>query len=136
MAELKTRPTQESPIEFLDNLPDERQRTGSRAVLDLMAEVTQAPPVMWGGSIIGFGRYRYHGDKEWMLIGFSPRKNGLALYIMEGLAPHSELMARLGKHKTGVGCLYIKTLEDVDLEVLRELVVTSVEGMAGRQVDK
>jgi hypothetical protein len=95
---------------------------------------------MWGASIVGFGRCRYKYESgregEWMLIGFSPRKGDLTLYIMPGVGHFPDLLARLGRHKTGKSCLYIKRLDDIDLDVLRELVAKSVDKMAGRRVDQ
>jgi hypothetical protein len=108
-------------------------------VLDLMREATGADPVMWGTSIVGFGRYRYRYNSgregEWPIIGFSPRKNDLTLYLMDGFAGRDELLERLGKHKTGKSCLYLKRLSQVDLAVLRELIFQSVRAMADRRVD-
>ena len=140
MAELKTKPTQESVDDFLNKIADERRRNDCRVVLDLMAEATGAEPQMWGASIVGFGRYRYKYESgregEWMVTGFSPRKSDLTLYIIPGFERFPDLMKRLGKHKTGKSCLYIKRLDDIDLDVLRELVAKSVEKMAGQRIDK
>ncbi|MCV6604580.1 MAG: DUF1801 domain-containing protein, partial [Porticoccaceae bacterium] len=95
-------------------------------------EISGEPAVMWGTSIVGFGRYRYtntQGGGEWMLTGFSPRKQNLTIYIMNGFSRYGGLLAKLGKHKTGKSCLYIKSLDDIDVEVLRELVFCSVRDM-------
>jgi hypothetical protein len=98
-----------------------------------MREVTGERPVMWGPSIVGYGQYRYVYESgregDWMLVGFSPRKTALTLYIMPGFSRYEELMQRLGKHSTGKSCLYLKKLADVDMTVLRELVGASVEHM-------
>jgi hypothetical protein len=130
MAELKTRPTGASVDAFLAAVPDERRGADCRVVLEMMQRVTGAPPEMWGPSIVGFGRYRYEyasgQSAEWPLTGFSPRKQDLTLYIMPGFERYEGLMARLGKHRTGKSCLYLKRLADVDLAVLEELVATSV----------
>ncbi len=95
---------------------------------------------MWGESIVGFGRYRYKYESgregEWMMTGFSPRKNSLTLYIMPGFEPFSDLMQRLGRYKLGKSCLYLKKLEDVDIDVLKELLVKSIEMMADKRVDR
>ncbi|HEV2859962.1 MAG TPA: DUF1801 domain-containing protein [Pyrinomonadaceae bacterium] len=135
MAEQKTKPTGVGVEDFLGGVADERRRAECRAVRDIMAEATGAEPEMWGASIVGFGRRRYkYGsgrEAEWMVTGFSPRKNDLTLYIMPGVEEFPEIMGRLGKCKTGKSCLYIKKLDDVDLNVLRELVKKSVERMAG-----
>ena len=140
MAELKTKPTKESVSGFLKKVSDKSRREDCLKVLELMKDVTGEEPEMWGSSIVGFGRYRYKyesGTKgEWMITGFSPRKNDLTLYIMRGFEPVADLMARLGKHKTGKSCLYIKKLADVDLGVLRKIVEKSVKGMASRRVEK
>ncbi len=97
-----------------------------------MKDVTGEEPTMWGSSIVGFGRYRYKYESgregEWMITGFSPRKTDLTLYIMHGFERVADLMTRLGKHKTGKSCLYIKKLSDVDLGVLRKIVEKSVKG--------
>ena len=140
MAELKTQPTKESVSGFLKKIEDKTRREDCFTVLKLMKDVTGEEPEMWGSSIVGFGRYRYQyqsGTKgEWMITGFSPRKNDLTLYIMHGFEPVSELMSRLGKHKTGKSCLYIKKLADIDLAVLRKIVEKSVKGMASQRIEK
>ncbi len=140
MAELKTKVTKESVQGFLKKIPDEQRRKDCQVVLKLMEEVTGAKAVMWGPSIVGFGRYRYKYESgreaEWMVTGFSPRKNDLTLYIMPGFEQVPDLMKRLGKHKTGKSCLYLKKLEDVDLKVLKKLVSQSVKRLADKRVDK
>jgi hypothetical protein len=131
MAELKTKPTEQSVEDFLNAIPDEQKRADAFAISKLMKQVTRAEPTMWGSSIVGFGRYHYkyasghEGDA--CLVGFSPRKQNLTLYLMLGLADYSDLLKKLGKHKTGKGCLYINRLEDVDLPTLKELVKQSVK---------
>ena len=131
MAELKTKPTGKSPEEFLNSVADEKKREDSFTILNLMKEVTNAEPKMWGPSIIGFGDYRYKyksaREIDWFLTGFSPRKQNLTLYIMPGFSRYEELMSKLGKYKTGKSCLYISKLEDVDIQILRELIKQSVE---------
>jgi predicted CopG family antitoxin len=140
MAENKTKPTKASVSGFLKKLPEKDRREDCLKVLEIMKGVTGEEPEMWGSSIVGFGRYRYKyesGTKgEWMITGFSPRKTDLTLYIMPGFESVSDLMARLGKHKTGKSCLYIKKLADVDLSVLRKIVEKSVKGMASKRVEK
>lgn len=134
MAELKTQPTDASVEDFLNSIHDEKKRQDSFTILELMREVTQTEPKLWGASLVGFGRYHYRyasghaGDS--FLTGFSPRKQNLTLYIMAGFDQYAELLAKLGKYKTGKACLYIKKIEDVDLEVLKELIERSVEHMA------
>ena len=135
MAKLKTQRTDASVQGFLQSVEDERRRADSFAILELMREVTGEEPAMWGPSIVGFGSYRYAyasgREGEWFLVGFSPRKRNLTLYIMSGFAGYDALLAKLGKYKTGKSCLYINTLEDVDLGVLRELIRQSVAHLAG-----
>lgn len=130
MAENKTRPTAESVEEFLANVENERRRQDARELVQMMREETGAEPKLWGPNIVGFGEYRYKYDSgregDWFLAGFSPRKSSLVLYINSGFSKHAELMKRLGKHRTGKSCLYVNTLADVDLDVLRQLVRHSV----------
>ncbi len=133
MAELKTQRTNASVAAFLARIPDEARREDCRTVARLMQQVTKARPRMWGTSIVGFGSYRYkYGsgrEGEWFLAGFSPRKQDLTLYLMAGIERYPELQAKLGKHKHGKSCVYIKRLADLDLAVLRRLVVASVRDM-------
>lgn len=130
MAELKTKPNDADVEAFLAALPDAQKRSDSLVLLDLFRTVTGEPPKMWGTAIVGFGDYHYvyaSGRKgDWFITGFSPRKQNLTLYCMGGYEPHGEVLARLGKHKLGKGCLYINRLRDVDLNVLRELITTTV----------
>jgi Domain of unknown function (DU1801) len=130
VAELKTRPTDRSVEEFIDAIPDGERRDDCRTVMRLMNCITGAKAQMWGTSIVGFGSYRYKGASgrggEWFLTGFSPRKRDLTLYIMAGTARYPALMAKLGKHKAGKGCLYVKRLADVEMGVLEELIAQSV----------
>ena len=124
MAELKTKQTDASVEDFLQSVAD------AFRILKLMKEVTRAKPRMWGTSIVGFGSYHYKYpsgcEGDWFVAGFSPRKGNLTLYLMSGFAGHAELLKKLGKHKTGKSCLYIKRLDDVDVAALRELVRASV----------
>ena len=130
MAELKTQPTSASVSAFLDAIPNEQRRADCRAVLKVMQHATKNKPVMWGSSIVGFGRYHYKyasgRQGDWFLVGFSPRKTDLTLYLMGGLHHHAARLKRLGKHTTGKGCLYIKRLSDVNLEVLADMVAAAV----------
>jgi hypothetical protein len=133
MSELKTKVNDGDVLAFLNSVPDEKKRQDSLAVLELFQEVTGLPPKMWGSSIVGFGSYRYKyasgREGDWPLTGFSPRKQSLTLYITPGFARYEELMAQLGKYKTGQSCLYINKLEDINLDVLRQLVQQSVTVM-------
>jgi hypothetical protein len=130
MAELKTQPTNESVKDFIDGIDDAGVRRDCRAVMKIMRKVTKARPKMWGSSIVGYGMYRYKyasgREGEWFTAGFSPRVQNLTLYIMSGFREYPTLMKKLGKHKTGKSCLYIKRLDDIDLTVLEELIERSV----------
>jgi hypothetical protein len=133
MAQLKTQPNDQSVVDFLNSVENDTKREDSFTILDLMKEETGAEPIMWGDSIIGFGTYHYKyasgRDAEWFLTGFSPRVQNLTLYIMSGFDEYDDLLGKLGKHSTGKSCLYVKKLEDVDQDVLRELVSKSVKYM-------
>ena len=130
MAELKTKATDDDAEAFLAAVPDERRRADARQVCDLLARVTGEPAVMWGKAIVGFGRRRLRYDSgrelDWMEIGFSPRKANTTIYLSGGLDTYADLLARLGKHTTGGGCLYLKSLNDVDPAVLEKIVTRSV----------
>jgi hypothetical protein len=136
MTDLKTRPGDADVEAFLDTVADPGRRADARHVLALMAEISGEPAVMWGASIIGFGRYRYAYDSghtgEWMRIGLSPRKSALTLYILPGLEGHSALLEGLGRFTTGKSCLYIKRLADVDATVLRRLIEAAWADMRQR----
>ena len=138
-AEPKTRLTKASPAAFINQVADERRRRDCQELLTLMQNVTGDEPKMWGSSIVGFGRYRYKyatgREAESLLTGFSPRQQNLVLYLGPGIE-NKDLMARLGKHKTGKGCLYLTRLDDVDRGVLRTLVGESVAIMRKQSVRK
>ena len=140
MAEPKTRPTKASVADFLAAVPDEQRRKDCLAVEKLMRKATGAKPVMWGTSIVGFGAYTYTDARgksnDWPIVGFSPRKNDLTLYLMPGFKCREALLSKLGKHKTGVACLYLKRLADVDATVLEEIIAQSVADMAPRRIDR
>lgn len=131
MAELKTKPTQASVKEFLNQIPDKERRDDCIAVAKIMEEITGDKPKMWGPSIVGFGTYHYKGasgrEGDWMLTGFSPRQKALTLYIMMGFDKQPDLMKQLGKHTTSKGCLYIKRLSDVHIPTLKKLIKWSVK---------
>ncbi len=137
MTELKTTETDASVTDFLAQVADEKRRQDCLAILELMKEATGAEPKMWGSSIVGFGRYHYRyasgREGDWFPVGFSPRKRDLTLYFAGGLQPLDDLLSRLGKHTTGKGCLYIKKLEDIDRQVLKEMVVRSMESVADQR---
>jgi hypothetical protein len=132
-AELKTKETGASVEEFLNGVVDERQRADAFRVLEIFKKATGEEPKMWGPAIIGFGsrvlKYASGRELDWMLTGFSPRKGTLTLYVVNGLAKYGDQMAKLGKHKTGKGCLYIKRLSDIDEKVLANLIKDSVKHM-------
>ncbi|MEO0527445.1 MAG: DUF1801 domain-containing protein, partial [Bacteroidota bacterium] len=124
MAQNKTVPNALSVTDFLNTVENDEKRKDAYRLLKLMGEITGQPPVMWGNSIIGFGSYHYKYDTgregDMLLTGFSPRKQNFALYVMAGFDRYPDLMTKLGKHKTGKSCLYIKKLEDVDIEILTQ----------------
>jgi hypothetical protein len=128
-AENKTKPTKDSVSAFLNKIKDKQVREDCFVILEMMQKVSKFEPVMWGSAIVGFGKYHYvyesgrEGDS--ILIGFSPRKQNITLYLMGGLAQVEDELASLGKHKTGGGCLYIKSLEDVNKKVLEKVLTKS-----------
>ena len=133
MAELKTKANKASVDKFLKGIQDEQKREDCFKIVDIMKKAAKAEPQMWGTSIVGFGSYHYKyasgREGDWFLVGFSPRKQNLTLYIMSGFDEYNSLLKKLGKHATGKSCLYIKRLEDVDVKVLKELVTRSVKHM-------
>lgn len=130
MAEQKTKPTEQSVDDFLAKVADEKRRQDCYIILDVMKKATKQEPKMWGGSIIGFGQYHYKYDSghegDSCLVGFSPRKAEITVYIMSGFPEREELLAKLGKVKTGKACIYVKKVDDIHLPTLRELVKKSV----------
>ena len=136
MAKMKTTPTDASVDAYIDAVEDAQKREDCRAVAAMMAEATGAPARMWGSSIVGFGsyHYRYESGREGdiMETGFAARKRALTLYVMAGFSEYGDLLAKLGKHKTGKSCLYVKRLADVDQDVLREMVERSVAWIRAR----
>ena len=131
MAELKTKPSDISVEALLDAIPDETRRSDCRTIAKLMEKLTGSRPQLWGTSIVGFGTYHYRyasgREGDWFITGFAPRKNDLTLYILSGFTRFEDLMSRLGRHKTGKSCLYIRRLEDIDMKVLEELIRESVD---------
>jgi len=130
MAELKTKPTDENVAEFLNTIADESKCKDAFTILNIMRQVTGTEPKMWGSNIVGFGHRHYHyasgREGDWFLVGFSPRKQNLTLYLSYGDIQKFDLLQKLGKYKTGKGCLYIKNLGDVDLSVLKEIISRAV----------
>ena len=133
MAENKTQRNDGDVMAYLESVQNNRRREDSLVVLKIMEEVTGEPAEMWGASIVGFGSYHYKYESgregDFMISGFAPRKQALTLYIMGGFERHEELLAKLGKHRTGSSCLYINKLADVDLDILREIISESVAHM-------
>ena len=133
MAAMKTTVNKASVEDFLNGLGNAKRREDSFAILKMMKSVTGQPPRMWGPSIVGFDKYHYKyasgREGEICMIGFSPRSQALTLYIMPGFETRDSLLKKLGKHTTGKGCVYIRTLEDVDLKTLKQLVTAAYRYM-------
>ncbi len=133
MSDLKTRKTGASVRAFIDAIDDEQKRKDANELLRLMRKITGKRGAMWGDSIIGFGEYHYSyksgREGDWPVTGFSPRKQNISIYIMPGFSKYKKQLARLGKHRHSVSCLYIKRLADVDIDILQEVVRDSVEIM-------
>ncbi len=132
LVEIKTKPTAASVTDFINQIADEQKRKDSFVLLEMMQKATGEEPVLWSSAIIGFGIKRYKSpntgrEVDWLMIGFSPRKANLSLYLSVGIKEHAAALAKLGKHKTGVGCLYINKLEEIDLKVLKSLIDAAVK---------
>ncbi len=140
MAELKTKVTIQDPREFLKTIEPEQKRQDSLVLLEMFEKITGEKAVMWGPSIVGFGKYHYKSQKssqegDWMLVGFSPRKQNLTLYILHGNTENAVLLEKLGKYKTSGGlggCLYINKLSDIDLSILEKLIEKSFQYMKNK----
>ena len=137
-AEVKTKVNEASVEGFLNSVADEQAHKDCFEILKMMKQVTKEEPKMWGASIVGFGSYHYKGasgrEGDWFLTGFSPRKQNLTLYFNHGFEVHKDLLKKLGKYKTGMGCLYVKNLDDVDKKVLKELIKESVKRMKSQDI--
>jgi hypothetical protein len=133
MAENKTKQTKVSVDKFINSIKEETEREDCYKIIKLMKSITKEEPKMWGSSLIGFGTYHYKYESgregDFFLTGFSPRKQNISIYLMGGFENQIAELKKLGKHKTGKGCLYIKTLKDVDVKVLKEMIVQSVKKM-------
>ena len=134
LAVIKTKQTSASVADFIDSIPDEQKRKDSQVILKLMEKATKEKPKMWGSSMIGFGNVRYKSpatgrEVDWFKIGFSPRKANLSLHLMD-MRRHADALTKLGKHKTGGGCLYINKLADVDIKVLEEMITVAGKSCA------
>jgi hypothetical protein len=130
MAELKTRKNERSVEAFLNLVEDQKKRQDCFTVLELLKQVTGAEPEMWGTSIVGFGTYHYKYESgregDWLVTGFSPRKQDITLYLMTGFTPNGALLEKLGKHKMGKSRMHIKRLEEIDLQTLKEMITQAV----------
>ncbi len=133
MADVKTKPNDASPSKFVNAIEDDQKRKDCKLLMKMMKAATGKRPKMWGDSIVGYGSYHYKyksgREGDWFLIGFSPRKREISLYIMDGFDAHQKLLKKLGKHKTSVCCLYIKRLADVDVDVLEKVIHASAKSM-------
>jgi hypothetical protein len=140
MAENKTKPTRNNVSAFLGKIKDKQIRDDCFAILDLMQKITKLEPVMWGSAIVGFGSYHYVYDSgregDMILIGFSPRKQNISIYLMGGLTTVEDELSRLGKQKTGGGCLYIKSLSDVNSAVLKEVFTKAFKEAKRKKADE
>ena len=133
LAEIKTKQTSSSVEDFINTIQDEQKRKDSFVILEMMKKATGEEPKIWGSSMIGFGNKRYKSpatgrEVDWFKIGFSPRKSNFSLHLVLDLQQHADILKKLGKHKTGVGCLYINKLEDVDQKVLEKMIKEAAKG--------
>lgn len=138
MAELKTKPTSEDVIEFINNFANnEQKRKDSFELLKIMEDFTGYEPKMWGPTMIGFGMYHYKSDRskqegDWPLIGFSPRKAAISLYVYSGMPEHEHLLKDLGKYKMGKACIYVNKLSDINIDVLKKLMKETIDFLKAR----
>lgn len=136
MAEAKTKPTMTSVAAFLKGVQPDARREECETLVGLMKKITKAEPRIWGTGLVGFGTYHYKyasgREGDWPLAGFAARKTNLTVYVMDGVEPHAELMAKLGTFTTGKACLYMKKLSDVNLGVLEKIVARSVKAVKAR----
>ncbi len=133
MSDLKTKPSRNSVQVFLKGVENETRRKDARELLTIMKEITSKRPVMWGDKLVGFGSYHYKyasgREGDWLVTGFSPGKQNLTVYIMNGFSDYQDLLGKLGKHKTAKSCLYINKLEEIDKKVLKRLITRSIKDM-------
>lgn len=132
LAVIKTKPTTANIEEFISKIENEQKRKDSFVLYEMMKKISSEKPVLWSNSIIGFGIKRYKSpatgrEVDWMEIGFAPRKTNLSIYLTSGVKKHAESLKKLGKHKTGSGCLYINKLEDIDLNILKKMIAASLK---------
>ena len=132
LAEIKTKPTAASVEDFINKVTSEQKRKDSLVLLEMMKKASGEAPILWSNSIIGFGIKRYKSpasgrEVDWLRIGFSPRKANLTLYLMINIKEQADILKKLGKYKTNGGCLYVNKLEDIDLNVLKGMIDTSLK---------
>lgn len=132
LAKIKTRPTTLSVEDFISSIQDEQKRADSITILKMMQKATKEKPKIWSNSMVGFGEVRIKSpatgrEVDWLRIGFAPRKANLSLYLSGNINNYSKELKKLGKHKTGVGCLYINKLSDIDIKILQELIIKAVK---------
>jgi hypothetical protein len=132
LAEIKTKQTEANVTEFINSIDNEQKRADSFTIMDMMKKATGEEPKLWGSSIIGFGNKRYKSpatgrEVDWMLIGFSPRKANISLYLTTSVKNQAAALEKLGKHKTGVGCIYINKLEDINIKVLESMIAAALK---------
>ena len=138
MAALKTQPTQTNVAEFIRTFADsEQKQKDSFELIEIMRKVTGCEPQMWGPSMIGFGKYHYKSERsrqegDWPLVGFSPRKAAISLYVLSGMPEHEYLLEGLGKFKKGAACIYVKKLSDINIPVLKEIMKTTISFLKER----
>ena len=138
MAALKTQPTQIDVTEFIRTFADsEQKQKDSFELIEIMREITGCEPQMWGPSMIGFGKYHYKSERsrqegDWPLVGFSPRKAAISLYVFSGMPEHEYLFEGLGKFKKGAACIYVKKLSDINIPVLKEIMKTTISFLKER----
>lgn len=141
MAELKTKQNDADVDEFIYSFANtEQKRRDSLELIDLMKEITGFEPKMWGPSIIGFGKYHYKSERssqegDWPLVGFSPRKAAISLYVFTGAKEHEHLLEGLGKYKMGKACIYIKKLSDINQGALRKIIKSTIDYLQTKYKD-
>lgn len=131
--QLKTSKTSESPIAYINSIEDDQLKSDCKILLEVFKETTGMPAKMWGSSIVGFGEYTYYrsngAEGQYMACGFSARKSGPTIHIMPGYWDYQTLLEKLGKHKLGKSCLYLKSLSDVDLDILKQLITRGLDDL-------